>query len=75
MKGRKPDETSVRVESFLWQWRWDLAVPKAGLNGVLRSCGRAAHSNFWPPVRPVKLAGWLWAQSSLAFGVLFLIQI
>lgn len=43
MQGRKPDENSVRVESFLWQWRWDLAAPNARLNGVLRSCGEVAH--------------------------------
>lgn len=44
MKGRKPDETGVRVESFLWLWSWDLAAPNTRLDGVLRSCRKVADS-------------------------------
>lgn len=80
MKGRKPDETTVRVESFLWQWKWDLAAANARLSGVLRSCGKVAHSRVASSetskahrvaVPCPHTAG----LSSLAFGILFLIQI
>lgn len=60
MKGRKPDKTSMGVEALLWQGRRNLAATNArsGLRRAVEGNRWVAHIG-WPPVRSVKLTGWL----------------